>query len=182
MPIQTQSRYPPSPATPVSCSPSYSLTIHKRTKLGIRVPFSYPIHISSKPPLLSPSLRLDPPSPPPFRLNPPTCQHVVNPHLMILHFLTPSFQSRMCSLMIRAAASALCCRPIASTKSPSGSTSCRQPQAQSQNPSLPHPLPYYQLPPHQPPPTKKKSSRRRVSLPKKKEKKTGKRKNNTPIK
>ena len=31
------------------------------------------------------------------------------------------FQSPMCAVIIRAAASALCCRPIASTKSPSGS-------------------------------------------------------------
>ena len=34
---------------------------------------------------------------------------------------TPFFQSDMCSLMMRAAASALCWRPMASMKSPSGS-------------------------------------------------------------
>jgi len=42
--------------------------------------------------------------------------------LVVSHFLAPPFQSRICSLMILAAASALCCRPMASTKSPSGST------------------------------------------------------------
>ena len=47
-------------------------------------------------------------------------------------FLTPSFQSDICSLIIRAACSALCCLPIASTKSPSGSTN--RPQRSAYHP------------------------------------------------